>query len=276
MTCIQLDLQRVEMREMIDQFAKRALESAPSQSGEQQLLAIHKQAPDIHDETLSQVSQNSIKLNPAVISKHRESSLGGNTSMKSKESGYIAPEQSMPLVGHVPSMVALGSQKMVSPQDHFYSSRADLSKICQNSQVHAMPVATSLSQANSKVAGTSELVHNVLKRPCQTAQRNSSGYSATKTIAELRDDTESPIPRVLLPGQKKCAHTSPEPIEDFDIGKMYNSEANWTAAATERRLIGIRIADAYDTATILKSDVIPKVLSACGAIESYRDRKSVV
>lgn len=149
-----------------------------------------------------------------------------------------------------------------------------MSKVRPNSQVHAMPAASSLPQADSKVAGTSKLGHGVLERPHQTAQRNSSRYSATKTIAELRDDTESPIPRVLLPGQNKPTHTSPEPVQDLDIAKMYNAEADWTAAATEKRLIGIRIANAYDTATILRSDVVPKVLSACGAIESYRPQIS--
>lgn len=274
MTCAQLDLQRVEMREMIEQFAKRVLEPAPPQSAEPQLLAGFQQAPDIHDVTLSHVSQNGTELDQAVIANHHEQSLGGGASIASQGSGYIAPGQITPPIDYVPSMVAPGSQAMVTSQGHFYSNGADMSKVRQNSQVHAVPPASSLPQADSKVAGTSDLRQGVLARPQQIPQRKSSGYSATKTIAELRDDTESPIPRVFLPGQTKPAHTSPEPAQDFGIGKMYNAEADWTAAATEKRLIGIRIADAYDTATILKSDVIPKVLSACGAIDSYRPQIS--
>ena len=269
MTCAQLDLQRVKMREMIEQFAKRVLEPPPPQSAEQQLLAVFHQAPDIHDGTSSHASQNDAELDPAVIANNHEHSLGGGSSIASQGSSYIAPEQISPM-DYVPSMVTSGSQAMVNSQDHFYSNEADMSKVRQNSQVHAVSAVSSLPQADSKVAGTSELGQGVLARPQQTAQRKSSGYSATKTIAELRDDTESPIPRVFLPGQTKPTQTSSDPVQDFDIGKMFNVEADWTAAATEKRLIGIRIADAYDTATILKSDVIPKVLNACGAIESYR------
>lgn len=275
MTCAQLDLQRVEMREMIEQFAKGVLEPAPPQSAEQQLLAVLQQAADIHDGTLSPASQkqNGAGIDPAVIANHHEISFGGGATTASQGSDYIVPEQISPPMGYAPSMVVLGSQAMVNSQDHFYSNGADMSKARQSSQVHAMSAVSSLPQAGSKVADT-ELGQGVLARPQQTAQRKSSGYSAHKTIAELREDTEAPIPRVFLPGQTKTTHTSPQPAQDFDIGKMYNAEADWTAAATEKRLIGIRIADAYNTATILKSDVIPKVLSACGAIESYRPQIS--
>lgn len=113
MTCVQLDLQRVEMREMIDQFAKR-VESAPPQSAEQQLPGILQQAPGIHDGTLSHFSQTGIELGPAVISNQHEHYLGGGALITSKGSGYIAQEQITPPIGCVPLMVAPGSQAMVS------------------------------------------------------------------------------------------------------------------------------------------------------------------
>ena len=274
MTCAQLDLQRVEMRQMIEQFAKRVLKPAPLSSAEEQLLVVLQQAPDIHDGTFSQASQGDAELEPAVIANHHEHSLGSGSSIASQGSSYVVPENVPHGMGYVTTIVTPGSQAMVSSTDHFYSKGADMRKVRQNSQVHAMSAVSSLPQADSKVAGTPGLGQGVLARPQQIAQPKSSGYSATKTIAVLRDDTESAIPRVFLPGQTKSSHIVPNPVQDFDIGKMYNAKADWIAAATEKRLIGIRIADAYDTATILKSDVIPKVFSVCGAIESYRPQIS--
>ena len=170
MTCAQLDLQRVEMREMIDQFAKRVLEPAPPHSAEQGLLATLQQAPDIHDVTFSHVSQNGTELDPSVTANHHPQSLGGGASIARQGSVYIAPDQITPPIGYVPSIVAPGTQAMVTSHDHFYSNGADMSKVRQNSQVHAMSPALSLPKVDSKVAGTSDLERGVLARPHKPAE----------------------------------------------------------------------------------------------------------
>ena len=105
-------------------------------------------------------------------------------------------------------------------------------------------------------------------------QRASSGYSITETLAELKEDIVSPIPRVALPGQPQQAPAHSRPAMPLNVPAMFNAGANYTIAAAEKRLIGIRIADAYDTANILKSEMIPKIMAAYGEIESYRPRVS--
>lgn len=130
------------------------------------------------------------------------------------------------------------------------------------------------SNTNVALNGHQVPRQNIPTRPLHMAQRNSSGYSATETLAELKDETESPVPRVALPGQPQPAQAPLQPEEAFDVSKLYNASVDWTVAASENRLVGIRIADAYDTATILESDMIPKVMGACGEVESYRPQIS--
>lgn len=100
-------------------------------------------------------------------------------------------------------------------------------------------------------------------------QRASSSYSVDETLAELKHDDSERIPRVALPGQLNRP-PSPNPRRPSIISKLYNEKVDYNVAAAERRLLSIRLTDTYDTATILRSDFVLKMLVTCGEIESYR------
>lgn len=105
-------------------------------------------------------------------------------------------------------------------------------------------------------------------------QRASSGYPVDETLAELKDDEAEKIPRVALPGQPLRSQAITHPRRTFNVPALYNGYIEYNLAADQGRLLSIRLADTYDTATLLKSDLIPRIMAACGEIESYRPSAS--
>lgn len=107
-----------------------------------------------------------------------------------------------------------------------------------------------------------------------SVQRASSGYSIDETLAELKDDDSQKIPRVALPGQPIRSQAVPHPQSTFNVAALHNSNIDYNLAADQGRLLSIRLTDTYDTALALRSDLIPRIMVACGEIESYRPSAS--